>query len=72
MAGHFLPNELNNVITESFVDLFVFNGELTEEFIETGSDEAENALKIVNFLNRLENQKNQIQQTSKTGRRTPA
>ncbi|WP_128904666.1 AAA family ATPase [Halorubrum amylolyticum] len=63
MAGHFLPNELNNVITESFVDLFVFNGELTEEFIETGSDEAENALKIVNFLNRLENQKNQIQQT---------
>ena len=35
MAGHFLPNELNNVITESFVDLFVFNGELTEEFIET-------------------------------------
>lgn len=63
MAGHFLPNELNNVITESFVDLFVFNGELTEEFIETGSDEAENALKIVNFLNRLENQKNQIDQT---------
>jgi hypothetical protein len=63
MAGHFLPNELNNIITESFVDLFVFNGELTEEFIETGSDEAENALKIVNFLNRLENQKSQIEQT---------
>lgn len=62
MAGHFLPNELNNVITEDFVDLFVFNGELTEDFIETGSDEAENALKIVNFLNRLENQKNQIDQ----------
>jgi septal ring factor EnvC (AmiA/AmiB activator) len=62
MAGHFLPNELNNVITEDFVDLFVFNGELTEDFIGTGSDEAENALKIVNFLNRLENQKNQIDQ----------
>jgi hypothetical protein len=62
MAGHFLPNELNNVITEDFVDLFVFNGELTEDFIETGSDEAENALKIVNFLNRLENQKEQIEQ----------
>jgi len=62
MAGHFLPNELNNIITEDFVDLFVFNGELTEDFIETGSDEAENALKIVNFLNRLENQKNQIEQ----------
>jgi len=62
MAGHFLPNELNNVITDDFVDLFVFNGELTEDFIETGSDEAENALKIVNFLNRLENQKKQIDQ----------
>jgi hypothetical protein len=62
MAGHFLPNELNNIITEDFVDLFVFNGELTEDFIETGSDEAENALKIVNFLNRLENQKEQIEQ----------
>lgn len=62
MAGHFLPNELDNVITGDFVDLFVFNGELTEDFIETGSDEAENALKIVNFLNRLENQKDQIDQ----------
>lgn len=61
-AGHFLPTELNNVTTEDFVDLFVFNGELTEEFIETGSNEAENALKIVNFLDRLENQKNQIEQ----------
>lgn len=60
-AGHFLPNQLQTVITESFVDLFVFNGELTQDFIETGSDEAENALKIVNYLNRLETQKNQIQ-----------
>ncbi|ODR83294.1 hypothetical protein BG842_14075 [Haladaptatus sp. W1] len=59
--GHFIPNELENVLTEDFVDLFVFNGELTEDFIERGSDEAENALKIVNYLNRLENQRNQIE-----------
>jgi len=65
MPGHYLPLDLENIITDSFVDLFVFNGELTEEFLERGSHEAENALKIVNYLNRLENQKNQIEQIVK-------
>ncbi|QCC51441.1 AAA family ATPase [Halapricum salinum] len=63
--GHYLPTGLENTITESFVDLFVFNGELTEEFIQHGSDEAENALKIVNFLNRLEDQRDQIREVVK-------
>lgn len=59
-AGHFLPGRLDTVINEDFVDLFVFNGELTQDFIETGRSEAENALKIVNYLNRLEVQRNLI------------
>lgn len=62
MLGHAPPNQLKTVINESFVDLFVFNGELTQEFIETGSDEAEKALKIVNYLNRVEDQRNKIDQ----------
>jgi len=63
VLGHSFPNDqLRTVINESFVNLFVFNGELTQDFIQTGKDEAENALKIVNYLSRLENQKNQIEQ----------
>jgi hypothetical protein len=62
MIGHSLPNhELNTIINESFANLFVFNGELTQDFIQTGKDEAENALKIVNYLNRIEDQRNKIQ-----------
>jgi DNA repair exonuclease SbcCD ATPase subunit len=63
MLGHSLPNhELNSIINESFANLFVFNGELTQDFIQTGKDEAENALKVVNYLNRIEDQKNKIPQ----------
>lgn len=61
-AGHYLPTQLDNIIRESFVDLFVFNGELTEDFLSRGRNEAENALKIVNFLNRMEYQREQIEQ----------
>jgi len=61
-SGHYMPLQLNNIIQESFVDLFVFNGELTEDFLSRGKDEAENALKIVNFLNRMEIQKERIEQ----------
>jgi hypothetical protein len=60
-SGHFLPLALQNILTEDFVDLFVFNGELTDAFIETGEDKAEQALKIVNRLDRVEAQKSSIQ-----------
>jgi hypothetical protein len=56
-SGHFLPLELENILTEEFVDLFVFNGELTDDFIETGENKAENALKIVTRLDRVEAQR---------------
>ncbi len=59
--GHFLPLELENILTEQFVDLFVFNGELTDDFIETGEDKAENALKIVTRLDRIEAQRAAIE-----------
>ena len=59
--GHFLPSRLRNIITESFVELFVFNGELTEDFISRGKDDAEDALKTVNYLNRLEGQREEIE-----------
>lgn len=62
---HSLPLELENVMTESFVNLFVFDGELTEEFIETGSEEAENAIKIVNYLNRFDDQRLAIEDVVK-------
>jgi DNA sulfur modification protein DndD len=62
MLGHSLPTQLRTVINESFANLFVFNGELTNDFVQTGKDEAENALKIVNYLNRLDEQKNKIEQ----------
>jgi hypothetical protein len=59
--GHYLPLELAETLTESFVDLFVFNGELTDSFIETDEDKAEEALKIVNRLDRIESQKESIE-----------
>ncbi|WP_144922277.1 coiled-coil domain-containing protein [Halorubrum salsamenti] len=60
-SGHFLPLELENILTEEFVDLFVFNGELTDDFIETGENKAENALKIVTRLDRVEAQRAAIE-----------
>lgn len=63
---HSLPLELENVMTESFIDLFVFNGELTEEFIDTDSEEAENAIKIVNYLNRIDEQRRAIEEVVKS------
>ena len=60
-SGHFLPLALQNILTEDFVELFVFNGELTDDFIETGKDKAEQALKIVNRLDRVDAQKASIQ-----------
>ncbi|MDS0223464.1 AAA family ATPase [Haloarcula sp. S1AR25-5A] len=59
-SGHFLPLELEDTLTEEFVNLFVFNGELTDDFIETGHDTAENALKIVSRLDRIERQRERI------------
>jgi DNA sulfur modification protein DndD len=61
-SGHYMPPQLRNIIEESFVDLFVFNGELTEDFLSRGKNEAENALKIVNFLNRIEIERERIEQ----------
>jgi len=55
-SGHYLPLELQSVLTKEFVNLFIFNGELTEDFIETGEDKAEQALKITNRLDRIEAQ----------------
>lgn len=60
-SGHFLPLDLQNILTEDFVELFVFNGELTDEFIETGKDKAEQAIKTVNRLDRVEAQKASIE-----------
>lgn len=60
-AGHYLPLSLEETLTEAFVDLFVFNGELTDQFIETGRDEAETALKIVSRLDRIEAQRTRIE-----------
>ncbi len=60
--GHFMPMEINDTLTEDFVDLFIFNGELTDEFIETGENKAEMALKIVNRLDRIESQQSLIEQ----------
>lgn len=62
---HSLPLDLDNVMTEAFVNLFVFDGELTEEFIQTGNHEAENALKIVNHLNRIDDQRDAIEDVLK-------
>jgi DNA repair exonuclease SbcCD ATPase subunit len=59
---HDLPLELENVMAESFVRLFVFDGELTDEFIGTDSDEAEEAIKAVNYLDRLANQRQAIEE----------
>jgi len=59
---HDLPLELENVMTDSFVRLFIFDGELTDEFIETGSDEAEEAIKAVNYLDRIDNQRAAIEE----------
>lgn len=58
--GHSLPLSLEDTITESFVDLFIFNGELTEKFTNTSEDNAETALKIVNRLDRIETQRDRI------------
>lgn len=60
-SNHYLPLELENILTEEFVDLFVFNGELTDDFIETGEDKAEEALKIVTRLDRIEVQRPAIE-----------
>lgn len=64
-SGHFLPLQLENILTEEFVDLFIFNGELTADFIETGEDKAENALKIVTRLDRIEAQRAAIERIVK-------
>jgi DNA repair exonuclease SbcCD ATPase subunit len=64
-SGHFLPLELENILTEEFVDLFIFNGELTDDFIETGENKAENALKIVTRLDRVEAQRAAIERVVK-------
>jgi DNA repair exonuclease SbcCD ATPase subunit len=58
--GHYLPPELNDTLTESFVDLFVFNGELTDSFIQTDESKAEEAIKIVNRLDKVEAQRDAI------------
>jgi DNA sulfur modification protein DndD len=57
---HFLPRELDETLTKAFIDLFIFNGELTSKFIETDENEAETALKIVNRLDRIETQRDRI------------
>lgn len=59
---HDLPLELENVMTDSFVRLFIFDGELTDEFIETGGNKAEEAIKAVNYLNRIDNQRAAIEE----------
>ena len=59
--NHYLPLALENILTEEFVDLFIFNGELTDDFIETGEDKAEQALKIVTRLDRIEVQRPAIE-----------
>ena len=64
-SGHFLPLQLENILTEEFVDLFIFNAELTADFIETGENKAENALKIVTRLDRIEAQRAAIERVVK-------
>lgn len=59
--GHYLPLSLRTIITKQFVDFFVFNGELTEQFLSQDESRAEEALKTVNFLNRIEAQQNRIE-----------
>jgi seryl-tRNA synthetase len=59
--GHFVPNELEKLLSEEMVDLFVFNGELTEEFIQTDEGIAEQALKTVTRLDRIEATQNAIE-----------
>lgn len=60
-SGHYLPLALQSILTEEFTDLFVFDGELPDKFIETGEDEAEQALKIVNRLDRVDAQRESIE-----------
>lgn len=57
---HDLPLEVQKMMTKSFIKLFVFDGELTDDFIGTGSDEAEEAINTVNYLDRLEDQRDTI------------
>lgn len=52
--GLLLPSVMKDMFTEEFVKRFIFDGELAKEIIDSKSDEAEDAIKYLYKLNRLE------------------
>lgn len=51
--GHNLPYYVKEVFTQDFVKRFVFDGELAKDILNSGKDEAEQAIKFLYHLNRL-------------------
>jgi len=51
--GRRLPFELEQRFTENFVRLFVFDGELAQQILDSGKDEAESAITALYYLDTL-------------------
>lgn len=52
--GHILPYSLHGILTEEFVNRFVFDGEQAQKTLDTGSEEAERAILYLYQLDKLD------------------
>lgn len=59
--GHNLPSSISLFFTENFVKRFIFDGELARKIFESKSNEAENAIKFLYHLNKLEDIQTKVQ-----------
>lgn len=52
--GHELPTYVKDIFSEEFVKRFVFDGELANHILQSEKDEAEQAIKFLYHINRLD------------------
>jgi len=60
-TGYNLNIDIRSLLTPSFVELFVFDGEKAQEIIDITEDTAENAIKFLYYLDRLKHLHDKIE-----------
>lgn len=58
--GHLLPVDVQGILTESFTNLFIFDGELSSRLLSKQHTRAEQAIHTLYFLDRLEAIKKEV------------
>lgn len=67
--GHDLPTYVKDVFTDEFVKRFVFDGELANSILSSGKGEAEEAIRFLYHINRLNDIKGTIDRIIETEQR---